>query len=134
MRGVSPDPARSEGGSTETLRGTVVSGDRRGRDLGYPTANLRLGRPAPKFGIYAGRALGRPAAVSIGVRPTFGDDLEPLVEVHILDFEGDLYGQEVTVELLAYLRPEQQFDSEQALVAQIELDVQRVRDLVGAPG
>lgn len=114
----------------QLITGTVVRGTRRGHALGFPTANLSLrsrGGRIPPFGIYAGRALGRPAAISIGVRPTFGDSREPLVEVHVLDFDEDLYGFELEVELLEYLRPEARFDSAEALVEQMERDVAEVR-------
>jgi riboflavin kinase / FMN adenylyltransferase len=114
------------------LRGRVVEGDRRGRTLGFPTANLELADQAamPRFGIYAGWALGRPAAVSIGVRPAVGRDLQPTVEAYILDFAGDLYGRELELELVEYLRGEEPFESMQALQHQIELDVERVRSIV----
>ncbi len=116
------------------ITGVVVEGDRRGRQLGFPTANLRLAavERLPAHGVYAARVLGRPAAVSIGVRPTFGSGHEPLVEVHVLDFAGDLYGRELTVELVDYLRPERCFGSVAALRAQITADVERVRQLVAA--
>jgi riboflavin kinase/FMN adenylyltransferase len=109
---------------------TVVGGERRGRTLGYPTANLRLadGDELPAFGVYAGRVGERLAAVSVGVRPTFGTQLEPLVEVHILDFDGDLYGRSLTVELVEYLRPELAFDSVGALRDQIAADVAATRE------
>jgi riboflavin kinase/FMN adenylyltransferase len=119
-----------------TLTGTVIAGDRRGRLLGFPTANLALpsdesddGAPLT-FGVYAGRALGRPAAVNIGVRPTYGSGLKPLVEVHVLDFDGDLYGQTLEVELLGYLRPELAFSSSEALIDQMAEDVRAVRAVV----
>jgi riboflavin kinase/FMN adenylyltransferase len=114
------------------IAGTVIHGEQRGRELGFRTANIALdhGCDLP-YGVYAGRALGRPAAVSIGVRPTFGAGLEPLAEVHILDFDGDLYGRQLDVELLAFLRPEVRFESAHALVRQIEADVEQVRDEVG---
>lgn len=110
----------------------MIRGDRRGRLLGFPTANLRLPPEAGDlpFGVYAGRALGHAAAVSIGVRPTFGDGLEPLAEVHVLDFEGDLYGQQLSVELRAYLRPERRFDTVEALKDQIAHDVAATRALI----
>jgi riboflavin kinase/FMN adenylyltransferase len=116
------------------ISGVVVTGDARGRLLGFPTANLRIpaGRPLPRHGVYAGRALGRPAAVSIGVRPTFGDDLEPLVEVFLLDFEGDLYGRELTVELLERLRPERRFESIAELKDQMDRDVLAARRVYDA--
>jgi riboflavin kinase/FMN adenylyltransferase len=123
--------------TTRTLTGKVITGDRRGRLLGFPTANLAMPDdtdPDLAFGVYAGRALGRPAAISIGVRPTYGSGLEPLVEVHILDFQGDLYDEILEVELLTFLRPELEFGSSDALVAQIEEDVDAVRTFVGQPG
>jgi riboflavin kinase/FMN adenylyltransferase len=112
-------------------RGQVLRGARIGRTLGFPTANLRLGRELAHipFGVYAGGALGRPAAISIGVRPTFGDGLEPLLEAHILDFEGDLYGQELDVELLAYLREEARFANAEELRRQMTADVRAVREI-----
>jgi riboflavin kinase/FMN adenylyltransferase len=117
-----------------TVRGVVVGGDRRGREIGFPTANVRPapGAPLPAFGVYAGRMLDRAAAVSVGVRPTFGDGLEPLVEAHLLDFDGDLYGREVELELVEYLRDELRFDSVHALCAQIEADIDAVRSVVTA--
>jgi riboflavin kinase/FMN adenylyltransferase len=113
------------------VRGEVVRGARLGRTLGFPTANLRLGRdfdPLP-FGVYAGRALGRPTAISIGVRPTFGDGLEPLLEAHIIDFEGELYGQQLAIELLAYLRDEARFANAEELRRQMAADVRSVREI-----
>ena len=109
--------------------GTVIHGAEIGRTLGFPTANIRLPIESPRvlFGIYAGRVLGRPAAVSIGVRPTFGENLEPLLEAHIVDFDEDLYERELAVELLAYLREEARFDTIEALRDQIALDVERAR-------
>lgn len=110
------------------VRGTVVVGRRLGRQLGFPTANVRLGEDPPAFGVYAGRVLGHPAAVSVGVRPTIDAGLEPLAEAHLLDFCGDLYGQTIEIELLSRLRPEQRFASLEALTQQIERDVQLVRE------
>jgi riboflavin kinase/FMN adenylyltransferase len=110
----------------------VIHGDKRGREIGFPTLNIALDGDAVPYGIYAGRVLGRSAAVSVGVRPTFGDGLTPLLEVHILDFTGCLYGWEIEVELLEYLRPELKFDSVEALITQIEDDVAEVRRLVQA--
>jgi riboflavin kinase/FMN adenylyltransferase len=111
------------------LVGRVIHGAAIGRTLGFPTANIRLPSEPPQvpFGIYAARVLGRPAAVSIGVRPTFGENLEPLLEAHILDFREDLYGREIAVELLAYLREEAQFATIDALRLQIALDVKDAR-------
>lgn len=116
------------------ITNTVVHGDARGRLLGVPTANLRFpaGEVPPAYGVYVGRALGRPAAISIGVRPTYGDGLEPLLEAHLLDFSEDLYGSTLEVELLEYLRPELRFDSEKALRDQIAADLMAVRERCAA--
>jgi riboflavin kinase/FMN adenylyltransferase len=112
-----------------SMRGEVVHGDERGRELGFPTANLvpdeRL--VCPGHGVYAALADGRPAAVSIGVRPTFGSGRHELVEVHVLDFDGDLYGHRLTVDFLARLRGERRFESAEALVAQMDDDVAAAR-------
>jgi riboflavin kinase/FMN adenylyltransferase len=115
-------------GRPAELDGTVVLGDQRGGTLGFPTANLAV--PAdllvPAFGIYAGFARGHRAAVSIGVNPHYGGD-ERRIEPHLLDFEGDLYGQRLLVELWQRLRAEQAFASEAALVEQIARDVEAAR-------
>jgi riboflavin kinase/FMN adenylyltransferase len=110
------------------LDGTVVSGDQRGGTLGYPTANLALGADlvVPPYGIYAGFARGHRAAVSIGVNPHYGGS-ERRIEPHLLDFEGDLYGERLVLELWAYLREERAFASEDDLVAQIGRDVEQTR-------
>ena len=122
------------------LRGTVVHGDRRGRELGFPTANLAFDySPAlPALGIYLGRVTvahrgvepGHPALVSVGVRPTFHDDGRALVEVYLLDWDGDLYDTEMTVELDARLRDERRFDSVDALVNQMRADEAEARRLL----
>ena len=120
----------SHAGARAVVRGTVIHGEKQGRALGYPTANIRpAAGDLPPFGIYAGRVLNRPAAISVGVRPTFGRALEPLLEAYILDFDGCLYGQELEVELTEFLRPERRFDSIEELVAQIASDVATVRRL-----
>jgi riboflavin kinase/FMN adenylyltransferase len=110
------------------LDGVVVAGDQRGGTLGYPTANLRLepDLACPRFGIYAGSALGHRAAVSIGTNPHYGGT-ERRIEPYLLDFEGDLYGRRLVVELWERLRDEAVFESEQALVEQIALDVEETR-------
>ncbi len=117
------------------VRGTVVGGDRRGRELGFPTANLLL--PAttclPADGIYAGTFVGadgvqRPSAISLGRRPTFHDDAKAsLLEAHVLDFDGDLYDQAVKVRFVEHLRGEVRFESVEALVEQIQRDVEATR-------
>lgn len=81
--------------------------------------------------MYAARVDGRPAAASVGVRPTFGEGLEPLVEAYILDFSGNLYGHEVTVELFEFIRPEDRFDDVDALVRRMHDDIEAVRQLEG---
>ncbi len=110
------------------LDGIVVAGDQRGGTLGYPTANLRLepDLACPRYGIYAGFARGHRAAVSVGTNPHYGGT-ERRIEPHLLDFEGDLYGQRLLVELWERLRDEAVFDSEEALVAQIAADVDAAR-------
>ena len=122
------------------LAGTVIHGDARGRELGYPTANLAFDYlPAlPALGIYAGRAtapgtrIGHPALVSVGVRPTFKDAAPVLVEAHLLDFDGDLYDLRLEVELEARIRDEQRFASVESLVAQMHDDERRARAILGA--
>ena len=119
-------------GAPPMLRGTVVHGDRRGRELGFPTANLAFDyTPAlPALGIYLGRVSvpergvgpGHPALVSVGVRPTFHDDGRVLAEVYLLDWDGDLYDATLEVELVGRLREERRFDSVEALVAQMRRD------------
>jgi riboflavin kinase / FMN adenylyltransferase len=118
-------------GRPPELDGTVVSGDQRGGTLGYPTANLAVD-PAllvPAYGIYAGAALGHHAAVSIGTNPHYGGE-ERRIEPHLLDFEGDLYGRRLVVELWQRLRDEQVFGSEQDLIEQIARDVEATRGAV----
>lgn len=115
-------------GRPPELEGEVVLGDQRGGTLGYPTANLSV--PAellvPAYGIYAGAALGHRAAISIGVNPHYGGD-ERRIEPHLLDFDGDLYGRRLVVELWRRLREERAFSSEDELVAQITRDVEEAR-------
>jgi riboflavin kinase/FMN adenylyltransferase len=131
------DAAKLLGGPF-VLEGTVVEGDARGRELGMPTANLEtppdLVVPAP--GIYAARARigGRekfPAAVSIGVRPTFEDAGEQRVEAHLIGLEDDLYGRTMQLEFLDRLRDEERFDSAEELTAQMRKDVQQTLEIVG---
>jgi len=107
------------------LDGVVVAGDQRGGTLGYPTANLRMepDLACPQYGIYAGFGLGHRAAVSIGTNPHYGGS-ERRIEPFLLDFEGDLYGKRLVVELWDRLRDEAVFASEEALVEQIGRDVE----------
>lgn len=115
-------------GRPAEVEGTVVSGYQRGGTLGYPTANLAVPPDllVPAYGIYAGAARGHRAAVSIGVNPHYGGD-ERRIEPFLLDFEGDLYGQRLVVELWQRLRAEQAFASEADLVEQIARDVAQAR-------
>ena len=107
------------------LDGVVVAGDQRGGTLGYPTANLRLepDLACPRYGIYAGFALGHRAALSVGTNPHYGGS-ERRIEPYLLDFDGDLYGKRLVVELWERLRDEAVFASEEALVEQIGRDVE----------
>jgi riboflavin kinase/FMN adenylyltransferase len=113
------------------LDGTVVAGDQRGGTLGYPTANIAMDPQllCPRYGIYAGEALGHRAAVSIGTNPHYGGT-ERRIEPYLLDFDGDLYGKRLVVELWARLRDEEVFESEEALIDQIARDVDATRAAV----
>ncbi len=113
------------------LDGVVVAGDQRGGTLGYPTANLALEAQlvCPAYGIYAGAALGHRAAVSVGTNPHYGGT-ERRIEPYLLDYEGNLYGQRLVVELWERLRDEAVFESEQALIEQIGRDVEATRAAV----
>ena len=120
-------------GRPAELEGTVVSGDQRGGTLGYPTANLAIepGLIVPAYGIYAGSARlddgqTRRAAISIGTNPHYGGE-ERRIEPYLLDFDGDLYGRRLVVELWERLRDEQVFDDEQGLIDQIARDVEATR-------
>jgi riboflavin kinase/FMN adenylyltransferase len=128
-------------GSVFRLAGTVAHGDERGRELGFPTANLvpaeELARPG--HGVYACLAEGPaslgsgvPAAVSIGVRPTFETGRGELIEAYLLDFEGDLYDTTLTLRFLQRLRGERRFESAEALVEQMRRDVEQTRELAAS--
>jgi riboflavin kinase/FMN adenylyltransferase len=122
-------------GAPFQLSGEVTHGDERGRQLGFPTANLVPDEAlvCPGHGVYACLADGRPAAVSIGVRPTFKTGRGELIEAYILDFDADIYGETLRIEFLDRLRGERRFDSPQALVAQMQRDVERTREIAQAP-
>ena len=117
------------------IEGVVQRGDRRGRELGYPTANLPLGDyQRPRYGIYAVRVTlddgsEHPGVASLGVRPTFDPPTE-LLEAHLLDFDGDLYGRRVEVALHAFIRDEKKFDDIGALVAHMQEDEAQARHLL----
>lgn len=117
-------------GAPFQMRGEVVDGDRRGRTLGYPTANVVPDDAlvCPGHGVYACLADGRPAAVSVGVRPTFESGRGVLVEAYVIDWEGDLYGQELRLDFLTRLRGERRFESAAALADQMARDVEEARE------
>jgi riboflavin kinase/FMN adenylyltransferase len=121
-------------GRPPAVTGTVVRGDGRGRELGYPTANLAFDyRPAlPALGIYAGWAIGQRALISIGRRPTFHADGAVVVEAHLLDWDGDLYDTELRVEVAERLREERAFGSVDELVSQMGRDEAAARALLAA--
>jgi riboflavin kinase/FMN adenylyltransferase len=118
-------------GRPPEVEGIVVRGDGRGRELGFPTANLDVpdGLLIPPDGVYAGWTRGRRAAVSIGTNPHF-DGVERRVEAYLLDFDDDLYGERLVVEIWAPLREQRRFDSLEELVAAIGGDVEQVRAAV----
>ncbi|WP_163846763.1 bifunctional riboflavin kinase/FAD synthetase [Pseudooceanicola aestuarii] len=133
-----PRDAAAMLGHWHRMEGRVVRGDQRGRDLGYPTANMSIdGLHQPKFGVYAVLAdvLDGPhrgsyqGAASLGLRPTFGGTV-PNLETYLFDFKGDLYGSEMSVALIDYLRPEEKFDSLDALIARMDADCTRARQIL----
>jgi riboflavin kinase/FMN adenylyltransferase len=118
-------------GGPYLFEGEVVAGDRRGRELGMPTANLvpddRL--VCPGHGVYAAWAHGYPAAVNVGVRPTFDTGRGLLVEAHLIGFEGELYGETLRIAFIERMRGERRFDSPDALVEQMRRDVEQAQDI-----
>ena len=135
-----PREAAAMLGHWHRIDGPVVGGEQRGRELGYPTANMSIaGLHPPKFGVYAvlvevldGPHAGRyHGAASMGVRPMFNGE-EPNIETFIFDFSGDLYGAQLSVALVDYLRPEETFDSLEAFIAQMDADCDRARGILAA--
>jgi riboflavin kinase/FMN adenylyltransferase len=132
-----PERAATLLGRPWAIEGEVVHGDKLGRVLGWPTANMWIGRHLePARGVYAVRARlpgGRlvPGVANIGRRPTLGGDPETRLETHLFDFDGDLYGQEIAVELLHYQRADLSFDGLEALTAAIAADAAEARRLLG---
>jgi riboflavin kinase / FMN adenylyltransferase len=118
-------------GAPFLLEGTVVAGDERGRKLGFPTANIvpsdDLVRPG--HGVYAAFADGRPAAVNVGVRPTFETGRGLLVEAYLIDYDGDLYGRTLRIAFISRLRGERRFSGVEELIAQMHRDVAAAREL-----
>lgn len=123
-------------GRSYSLFGTVVEGRKLARKLGFPTANLQLeAEVLPPYGVYAIEAhvdgQWRTGIANLGVRPTVENaEVPPALEVHVFDWEGDLYGLDVEVRMGAHLRPEQKFDGVDALLAQIKQDVEKARSLL----
>jgi riboflavin kinase/FMN adenylyltransferase len=133
-----PRDAAAMLGHWHRIEGEVIRGDQRGRDLGYPTANMSIaGLHPPKFGVYAVKVdvLDGPhegfydGAASIGVRPMFGENV-PNCETFIFDFKGDLYGATLSVALVDYLRPELKFDGLPALITQMDADCDTARKIL----
>jgi len=133
-------------GYNYTLTGQVVHGQHIGTSLGFPTANLLIPSPLtphpspitphpspillPKQGVYAARVRDQKALVNIGTNPTFGENQPLSIEVHIPGFQGDLYGQTLTVELISYLREDRRFGSKQLLIGQILQDIENLAHLL----
>ena len=134
-----PERAAAKLGRDWEVLGIVFRGDRLGRELGWPTANILLGRQLePARGVYAvtvrladGRVL--PGVANVGRRPTLGGDAVTRLEVHLFDFAGDLYGQQIGVRLHRFLRPDERFDGLEALKAAIAADAAEARQLLGLP-
>ena len=135
-----PGDAAAMLGHLHRIEGAVIHGEKRGRELGYPTANMALtGLHLPRFGVYAvkvdvltgpqaGSYMG---ASSLGVRPMFNGEV-PNLETYLLDFKGDLYGHHLSVALVEFLRPELKFDGLPALITQMEADCARAREILSA--
>ncbi|MBA3067075.1 MAG: riboflavin biosynthesis protein RibF [Hyphomonas sp.] len=135
-----PELAAEMLGGPWVADGVVESGERNGRKLGFPTANFQLGELIhPKHGVYAvrakieGEANWRPGVANFGRTPTTGLR-DPLLETHIFDFTGDLYGRKLDVQMIAYLRPERRFDSLELMVEQMHKDAARARAILATPG
>lgn len=120
-------------GAPFQMRGEVVKGDQRGRTLGFPTANIVPDESlvCPGHGVYAARADGTCAAVNVGVRPTFGTGRAVLVEAYLLDRNEDLYGRVLRIDFIARLRGERRYETAEALVEQMRIDVEQTRGLCG---
>jgi len=135
-----PRDAAAMLGHWHRIEGEIIGGEQRGRQLGYPTANMSIdGLHPPRFGVYAvlidilnGPHAGQyHGAASIGVRPMFNGE-QPNLETFIFDFSGDLYGADASVALIEYLRPEARFDGLPALIAQMDADCAKARSILAA--
>ncbi|MEO9826717.1 MAG: bifunctional riboflavin kinase/FAD synthetase [Paracoccaceae bacterium] len=133
-----PEDAAKMLGHMHRIEGEVVRGDQRGRELGYPTANMMItGLHPPKFGVYAVRVEVRAGdhagiydgVASLGIRPMFEGDV-PNLETFLFDFSGDLYGTDLSVALVAYLRPEVKFDGLDALIVQMDKDSAQAKSIL----
>ncbi len=143
LKAAQPQEAAGLLGHWWAIEARVEHGDKRGREFGFPTANMHLGHClAPAFGIYAVRVsimdndtvVGRRDGVaSFGIRPMYQTAV-PLMEAHLFDFDGDLYGKHLMVELISYIRPEAKFDGMEALIAQIGKDAQMAREILKKTG
>lgn len=133
-----PEDAAEMLGHLHRIEGEVIRGDQRGRELGYPTANMSMeGLHLPRFGVYAVRVrvLTGPHAgeydgvANIGTRPMFGEN-RPNLETFVFDFQGDLYGEHLSVALMSFLRPEENFEDVATLIAQMDRDSEKARALL----
>lgn len=117
-------------GRRYSISGNVISGQQLGRKLGFPTANLQVDQQKylPKDGVYGVMVGGNPGVMNMGVRPTVGGGLKRTIEVHLLNWRGNLYDQEIVVELVRYIRGERKFNSFEELKAQIQRDCEVVKD------
>lgn len=139
LKAAMPEDAARLLGRWWAVEARVEHGDARGRQMGFPTANMHLGHClAPAFGVYAVRVtilenekpVGRHDGVAnFGIRPMYQIEV-PLMEAHLFDFDGDLYGKHLSVELIAYIRPEAKFASLEALIAQIGADARKAREIL----
>ncbi|MEQ9506804.1 MAG: riboflavin biosynthesis protein RibF [Hyphomonas sp.] len=140
LRAGEPDLAADMLGGPWVADGVVEGGEKNGRKLGFPTANIQLGELIhPKHGVYAvrarieGEADWRPGVANFGRTPTTGLR-DPLLETHIFDFDGDIYGKRLEVQLVAYLRPERRYETLELMVAQMHKDAAAARELLSTPG
>ncbi len=135
-----PRDAAAMLGHWHRIEGEVIHGEKRGRELGYPTANMSVdGLHLPRFGVYAVKvdiltgpqAGSHMGAASLGVRPMFGEN-RPNLETFLFDFKGDLYGQHLSIAFVDFLRPELKFDGLEALITQMDADCTRARAILSA--
>lgn len=140
LKQAKPEEAARLLGHAWAVEARVEHGDARGRKMGFPTANMHLGHClAPAFGVYAARVAildgdkvvaRHDGVANFGIRPMYQVDV-PLLETHLFDFDGDLYGKYLSVELIRYIRPEAKFPSQEALIAQIAADAVKAREILG---